>query len=58
MIAGSVNAYREAVIPVSVRDASGQEHDFEAVVDTPSLIRLHRYGRMGWQPVSVGASSQ
>jgi clan AA aspartic protease len=34
VITGSVNAYREAVIPVSVRDASGREQQLDAVVDT------------------------
>ena len=52
------DAYREAVIPVSVRDASGQEHEFEAVVETPSLMRLHRYGRIAGRPVLIGGSSQ
>lgn len=47
MIAGQINADREAVIPLVVRSASGQERPLEAVIDTgftdfltlpPSLI--------------------
>src|SRR5438128_2473380 len=34
MITGVVNADREAVIQVIVRDANGQDHQYEAVVDT------------------------
>jgi clan AA aspartic protease len=34
MIVGSVNAYREAIIPLAVCDASGQPHSMEVVVDT------------------------
>lgn len=34
MIAGIVTAYREAVIPVTVRGFEEQEQDVEAVIDT------------------------
>jgi clan AA aspartic protease len=34
VIIGSVNAFREVVISVSVRDASGRVQKFDAVVDT------------------------
>lgn len=34
MITGSVNAGREAVIPVEVLDANAQPHAIEAIVDT------------------------
>ena len=51
MIAGTVNAYREATIRLVVRDAHGADHELEAVIDTgfsasltlpPSLVR--RFG--------------
>ena len=34
MITGMVNAHREALIPLSVQDANGQEHAIDAVIDT------------------------
>jgi clan AA aspartic protease len=34
MITGMVNAYREALIPLSVQDVNGQEHAIDAVIDT------------------------
>jgi clan AA aspartic protease len=34
VITGSVNAYTEAIIPVSLRDASGRVHNLDAVIDT------------------------
>lgn len=34
MIAGTVNADREPLIPIRVHDADGQEREFAAVVDT------------------------
>ena len=34
MITGAVSADREAIIRLSIRDAQGQEQEFEAVVDT------------------------
>ncbi len=34
MITGTVNAHREAIIHIAVLDASGQPHEFDAVVDT------------------------
>lgn len=34
MITGTVNADREPIIRIIVRDASGQEHEYSAVVDT------------------------
>ncbi len=59
MITGTVNAHREAVLRLRVRDADGQEHERNAVVDTgfdgwlslpPDFIaalglRWHRFGR-------------
>lgn len=34
MIRGNVNAHDEAIIRLSVLGANGQEHEFEAIVDT------------------------
>jgi len=34
MITGVVTAFRRATIPLAVRDATGQEHAIEAVIDT------------------------
>jgi len=34
MIAGWVNAYYEAVIPIHLQDATGNIHEFEAILDT------------------------
>jgi clan AA aspartic protease len=34
MITGRVTAHREALIPVSVQDATGQGHTMDAVIDT------------------------
>lgn len=34
MITGTVNANREAILRLTVRDANGQEHERDAVVDT------------------------
>lgn len=34
MITGTVNANHESIIPIIVRDANGQEHQREAVLDT------------------------
>ena len=34
MIQGSVNAFHEAVIPLTIRDVNGHEHLMHAVVDT------------------------
>jgi predicted aspartyl protease len=34
MIIGSVTSDNEAVIRVTIRDAAGQHHDFEGVIDT------------------------
>jgi clan AA aspartic protease len=34
VITGTVNADREPIIRIVVRDASGQEHEYAAVVDT------------------------
>jgi predicted aspartyl protease len=59
MITGIVNANREAILRLIVRDANGQEHERDAVVDTgfdgwlslpPDFIstlglRWHRFGR-------------
>jgi clan AA aspartic protease len=36
MIAGQVNAFRQAVITISVRDAAGQTRDYPATIDTGS----------------------
>ena len=34
MIAGYINAFSEAIIPIHLRDISGAVHEFEAVLDT------------------------
>lgn len=34
MITGTVNANREAILRLMIRDANGQEHERDAVVDT------------------------
>ncbi|MBW3622852.1 MAG: clan AA aspartic protease [Armatimonadetes bacterium] len=34
MITGRVNPYREAVIPLSLQDACGQEQEIEFIIDT------------------------
>ena len=34
MITGTVNADREPVVPIRVRDRNGRNHDFAAIVDT------------------------
>ena len=34
MILGQVNAFRQPVITVSVRDTHGQAHDYLATIDT------------------------
>lgn len=34
MITGSVNAYREAIIRISILNSTGQPYDFDAIVDT------------------------
>lgn len=59
MITGTVNANREAILRLTIRDASGQDHERDAVVDTgfdgwlslpPDFIaalglRWYRFGR-------------
>jgi predicted aspartyl protease len=49
MIKGRVNAHREALIPLPLRDSQGEERAIEAVIDTgyngfltlpPDLIKL------------------
>ena len=34
MITGWVNAFYEAVIPIHLQDATGNIHEFEAILDT------------------------
>jgi predicted aspartyl protease len=59
MMTGTVNAHREAILRLTICDASGQEHERDGVVDTgfdgwlslpPDFItilglRWHRFGR-------------
>ena len=39
MMTGTVNAHREAILRLTVRDANGQEHERDAVVDTGFVAR-------------------
>jgi clan AA aspartic protease len=66
MIIGMVNAHREATIPLSVQDASGQVHEIEAVIDTgftgfltlpPSLIAALGLSWRGYASAVLGDGS-
>jgi clan AA aspartic protease len=66
VIAGVVNARREAVIPLDVIDAGGQPHRIEAIIDTgftgfltlpPSMIATLGLPFLGRQQVILGNGS-